>query len=149
MMDAVITLISATVSTLGFAIIFRVRTNRLVYATLCGFLASLISVLCEHAGGSVFVSCLLSALGATLFSELCARWRRAPSTVFLLPGLIPLVPGSSLYYTLYGLLNGDEFMFWQYAQVVFQAGFGISAGIIAASSLWSVYQQLRQRKTAC
>jgi len=56
---------------------------------------------------SISMSYLIAALGITLACELSARLFRAPSTVFLFPGIIPLVPGGGMYYTMSYLIAGD------------------------------------------
>ena len=57
------------------------------------------------------VSAPVAVLIATLPLTLCARffsvYHKAPVTVFLLPGIFPLVPGAGIDYTAYYFLRDD------------------------------------------
>ena len=61
------------------------------------------------------VSAPVAVLIATLPLTLCARffsvYHKAPVTVFLLPGIFPLVPGAGIYYTAYYFLRDDRTLF--------------------------------------
>ena len=47
---------------------------------------------------------------ATLFAELLARIMKSPTTVFLIPAIIPFVPGARLFFMMYSLLNSEFVM---------------------------------------
>ena len=53
---------------------------------------------------TIFTS-FIGALVVALLSELAARQFKMPVTIFLIPGIIPLVPGRSLYYTMFELVE--------------------------------------------
>jgi len=44
-----------------------------------------------------------------ILSELCARKFKMPATVFLTSGIIPLVPGRGLYYTMFELVQNNYY----------------------------------------
>ena len=67
--------------------------------TLCGGLGTL--------AGNVFLSALVASMGVCLWSEGMARVRKAPANIFMIPGIIPLLPGGALYYTMSALIGGD------------------------------------------
>ena len=43
----------------------------------------------------------------TLSSRVSAVWQRCPVTVFLISGIIPLVPGAGVYWTAYYLIMNN------------------------------------------
>ena len=43
----------------------------------------------------------------TIATRAFAIVRRAPVTLFLIPGIFPLVPGAGIYYTAYAFITGD------------------------------------------
>ena len=49
----------------------------------------------------------IDALFAAFAAEFLAKFIKAPVTVFLTPTILPLVPGSSLYYTIEAFFQGD------------------------------------------
>lgn len=91
---------AAVLGTVGFSIMFSVPRE---YYPLCGFVG----------GAGWLLYCLVlpyadppeATLAATvlvvLLSRLCAVWRRCPVTIFLIPGIIPLVPGGDIYWMAY------------------------------------------------
>ncbi len=39
--------------------------------------------------------------------ELFARYFKKPATVYIIPGIVPLVPGAGMYYTMLALVEKD------------------------------------------
>ncbi|HXE73132.1 MAG TPA: threonine/serine exporter family protein, partial [Candidatus Nitrosotenuis sp.] len=64
-----------------------------------------------------------------------ARLQRLPSTVYTVPGILPLVPGSRAYQATVALLAGDSAAAGGQAQAAFLAAGGIAAGVLLASAL--------------
>ena len=62
-----------------------------------------------------------------------ARILKSPTTVFLIPAIIPFVPGAMLFYMMYNLINGDISKFNTYFSNLGLASLGIAVGIILAS----------------
>jgi len=119
--------------TLGFAVLFKVRARHLPFAGACGLLTWFLYYTVTFFGGSLFLAAFLSSAVATVFAECCARLRHAPAPVFLVPGTIPIVPGSDLYYTMRYLLFGDFDVFANYLMRALLVGIGIGGGIVAVS----------------
>lgn len=66
-----------------------------------------------------------------------ARVRKAPVTVFLVPGILPLLPGSFLYYAMQALMAGQMELFQHNAVTLILVTLGISCGIVGASVLFT------------
>lgn len=119
----------AGVGSLGFCLLFNVRAARIPYTVVGAMITWMIYLFAEAAGMTVFVCSLLSAVFATIFSEVLALRLRAPVTAFLMPVLIPLVPGGSLYHTVYNLITGDAALSSQYMNATLMTCLGIVLGI--------------------
>ncbi len=143
-------LLSAAVGSLGFALIFRVRPRYLAPATLGGTLAYAVYFLLDLLGLHIFATNFFAAAVGALFSELCARALKAPSVVFLIPCIIPLVPGSLLYYTMSHLLAGAYDVSFTYLTGTLLTALGIAGGMIVVSVLFSVsthvYRRIKAKK---
>ncbi len=50
---------------------------------------------------------LVAVIPLTIATRAFAIVRRAPVTLFLIPGIFPLVPGAGIYYTAYAFITGD------------------------------------------
>jgi len=99
--------VSALIGTVGFALIFSIGTKRLVWASLGGLLTWVMYELAILFGGGPLIAAFASSLFMSLYSEAMARIVRAPTVVFLFPSAIPIVPGGSLYYSMYNLISYD------------------------------------------
>ena len=88
--------------------------------------------------GEVFLSSLAAATAICLWSETLARVRKAPANIFLIPGIIPLLPGGALYYTMNALISGDVATVIQKGQETGLVALGIVGGILIASELMRV-----------
>lgn len=147
MMMAIWKIVLADLGTLGFALYYHVRPRHIPMAALGGVIAQLCSALVDHAGGSLLLSSLVAALAICVWSETMARVRRAPANVFLIPGVVPLLPGGKLYYSMSGLLQGDQASFVLYGTQAIFVTFGVVGGIVLASeTVKIVLDVLRWRK---
>lgn len=134
MTDIILKIIFGTLATLGFAIIFRLKPSHWAFATFAGFGACIsYFVFAEVFYNSVFLPNVIAAFVCAFLSEIFARFCKAPSTVFLLPGCIALVPGSTLYYSMSNLLNSDYQSAAQNLLITAEVGIAIGGGIIIAS----------------
>lgn len=135
MTDIVIKIIFGTLATFGFAIIFRLKPSHWIFATLAGFGACVVYFAFDNIFNSVFIPNIMAAFVCAFLSEVFARFCKAPATVFLLPGCIALVPGSTLYYSMSNLLNSDFKSAAQNLLTTAEVAIAIGGGIIIASLL--------------
>lgn len=126
------------VATFGFALNFKLRDNRqLLVAAFSGAVGYGVVQLLKLVLDGETVPTLLAALLVGLLGEFFSRRIKAPALIIILPGIIPLVPGSRLYTTMLHFVQEE---FWlatdQAVQTAFIAG-AIALGILLAS-LFSV-----------
>lgn len=127
--DGLMQILWAGVGSLGFCLLFNVRRERFVHIMAGAMITWAIYLAAQAVGQSVFVCSLLSAVFATIFCEILALWLKAPVTAFLMPVLIPLVPGGGLYNTVYHLITRDSAMMRGYANDTIMTCFGLVLGI--------------------
>lgn len=95
----------ATLASMGFAVIFNIRKEHLFIGSISGGVAWFFYSLFNMGGfNSTFAIFMGSAL-MSLYSELMARRHKTPATAFIVCGMIPLVPGGGMYYTVYEYVN--------------------------------------------
>ncbi len=103
----IIQLLSGAAGSVGFGLIFNLRKKYLPLVAAGGFLGWLVYLLCSrYIWEGVFLPTLAASFATAIFAEVLARVCRAPSTLFFLTAVIPLVPGRTLYYCA-ALWNGD------------------------------------------
>lgn len=126
-------IIASLIGAVTFAIIFKTSMRHLPFVAIAGLATYAIYYIVVFFNGSVFLAAFISTLFTALFAEFCARWRRAPAAVFLFPGIIPTVPGGSLYYAMRQLLSGDLAGALDYLGSTLAVGLGIAGGIMIVS----------------
>ena len=133
-MDIIFRIIAGVVSTIGFAIIFRLRVKHIPLAAIDGLVACVVYFVClEFISDDLFIANMLASFATAGFAEICARVGKAPSTIFLLPGCIALVPGGSLYNAMRCLLIKDFNEFGAQLLTTGKVAIAIGGGIIAVS----------------
>ena len=134
---AIIQIITGAIGSLGFALIAHIRVKHLAVATLGGMLSWLLFLPGYMMTGDVFLPNLFSTMAIYAWSEIMARVKKAPVTVFLVPGILPLLPGSSLYYAMQALMAGQMELFQHNTVTLILVTLGISCGIVGASVLFT------------
>lgn len=135
MREGLLQILCAGLGTFAFALFFHVRSRHLLLATLGGALSWLLYLLVFQGTGNVFLSALAASLGVCLWAEILARVRKAPANIFLIPGIIPLLPGGALYYTMSALIAGEMDIVIQRGRETGLMALGIVVGILIASEL--------------
>lgn len=130
----ILSVISAFISTIGFSIVFHVQRKHLITCGTVGAIGWLIYLLINERYNSVVLASFIAALVVTALSYLLAKKRKTPITVFLVSGIIPLVPGLGLYRMMAALLVENYTSALDYATLTFEIA-GVIAGAIVIISL--------------
>jgi len=127
-------------ATFSFGIIFNVRSKKIIFSALVGGVSWATYLFCLELSGSVIFSFFISSVALTICSELFARLIKTTVTSFLISGLIPLVPGSGIYYTMYHILEKDTENAISKGAETFFVAVAISFGIVVVSSLIRIFK---------
>ena len=95
------------VATVAFAILFHVPRAQYVWCGITGMAGWACYLLYLAVSPSAPMASLLATAVLTVFSRAFAVRRRCPSTIFLICGIFPLVPGAGIYYTAYSFILGE------------------------------------------
>lgn len=126
-------IMTAAAGTLGYCLLINVKRNKIVYGCLGGVVSTFLYCACVEAGLTPLLQNLIPAAVVTLYAEVLARVIKAPATVFLIPSIIPLVPGGRLYYTMRAIVDGDADSAKIYAMETIVIALGIAVGIVVIS----------------
>ena len=102
-------------------------------------------LLADH--GSV-MRFLVATIVVAIMSETFARIFKAPATVFLVVGIIPLVPGGGIYYTMEALINGDMALFVRKGLETAASAGAIAVGCSLVSSVARIITVWRRHRLA-
>lgn len=100
-------LLVAFAAAFAFSVIFNVSKSELIFCGLVGLVGQSVYLAVSQATGEATASVLLAAAASTALSRILATIRKMPVTVFLLSGIISLVPGMGMYNTVYSIISSD------------------------------------------
>ncbi|MBE5906162.1 MAG: threonine/serine exporter [Lachnospiraceae bacterium] len=143
MLRVFIEMLTASIACFGFSIIYQARPNRLVLCGLSGGITWGVCCLAREFNDNLFIYYMIAAAFGTLLSEFLARRTKCPATIFLIPALLPMVPGGSLYYTTYAVVTGDHKGAVYYGQNTALAALGIAVGLVTVSVLMYYYNEFK------
>ena len=135
MTEIIIQLITGMLGSLGFALLFGLKKRYLVSAALGGLLNWGLYIIGMHFWDAIFFAGLLASAASAFYSEVMARIQKAPATLFFITSVIPLIPGSTLYYACSNAVARDWTQAKYYANVTLQYALAIAAG---ACIIWAI-----------
>ncbi len=135
--------ILAFISTLMFSAFFSAPKKSLPLAGLLGGLSwTLYLLISDYFGYSKVLAAFIATLVASILAEISAKKFKKPATIFVIPCLLPLVPGAGVYYTMSAFVNGEATAFAKFMETFSIAG-AIAFGIMVSS----VFSNSIKRKT--
>ena len=75
--------------------------------------------------GNIFLPTLFASFVTDVYAEILARICKETSTSFFVTSIIPLIPGSTLYYCMNSILEGNTVQALEYGRDTFLFAFGI------------------------
>lgn len=134
------------ISTIGFSVLFNVPKKSLFYAGITGAIGWSLYVYTDNITFSASFSNFIASIMVAILGEVFARIDKKPVTVFVIPGIVPLVPGYGMYLTMINLIN-DNFNKAATTGIdtLFKAG-SIVMGIILVSSIAKIIKKSKAKK---
>lgn len=138
MTKAMLEILMCTVGTFGYALVFQLRGRHLAVAVIGGALSWICYLGAFSVYASPFLSTVLAAAVVCLWSEAMARLHKAPANLFLAPGIVPLIPGGKLYYTMAAIVSNEMSEALHLGMDTLCIAFSIAGGIVLASEITRV-----------
>lgn len=141
MKDIIIELIMAFLGSMGFALLYRINRKILLSASMGGALAWMIYLFVFRKTSASFSSTLIASGFAALYAEVLARIKKVPVLIYFIPAVVPMIPGSKLYYTMYFGMQGNvekSKMFWE---DTLKISIAIALGMCIVWSVIMVYKR--------
>ncbi len=125
-MSLLIQTVGAFFAVLALSVTIGVPRKYLLYSGITGGAGWFLYLAMMEAGVKEFMSMFIATVLVALASNLFARILKAPVSIYLIPGILPLVPGLGMYRTVYYIINQDNGMAGYYFSNTMQI-----AGMIA------------------
>ena len=139
------TLVSV-IATFGFCIAFNIRGKKIFFAALGGGLSWFCYSLPKLFGLSEISSLFISAVVFSTYSEILARIFKTPVTTFVICALIPLVPGSGMYYTMREAISGNITKSLELGLNTFASAGTLALGVLFVSTLTRLIFSAKRKK---
>jgi uncharacterized membrane protein YjjB (DUF3815 family) len=141
-LTGLIQIFTGFLGSLGFSILFNIRGRKLWVASLGGLISWTIFLLLEPVFQGEASRYFFAAAAVTVYSEFFARVLKTPTTTFITVSLIPLIPGSSLYYTMAYAFESDVVRFLDKGIDTLMLASSLALGIIVATTLTKIFYRL-------
>jgi uncharacterized membrane protein YjjB (DUF3815 family) len=137
----IIQVIGTFAAVISFAIIIGVPRQFLGHAGFVGAVGWLVYLILGNAGLSVVARMFYAALVVSLISHSFARIKKTPVTLFLIAGILPLVPGVGMYQIVYNLITNNSSMAAHYfTETLLIAGM-IALAIFVMDTIFRIFQK--------
>lgn len=134
----IVQVIGAFVAVITVATILSIPKKFLITAGGISALSWFVYLVCRDHKVSVAMSTLAATLAIALVSHILARLLKAPVTIFLIPGILPLVPGINTYRIGYYLIQDDGVQASYYFNLTLQVAGMIAIGIFIMDTIFRV-----------
>lgn len=139
-------LLMALLGSVGFSLRFHLRKTLILPAAIGGLLGWVVYLVCSNIFmQGIFISCLIASICVALYSEILARVLKAPATLFLIPGAVPLIPGSSLYYSMSYAVSGEWSVAKDYSIRMLEFALGIAIGISLVLAFFVMKERVKKQ----
>ncbi len=126
--------IACGVGAVGFCFLFNIHNLGILFCTTGGILTWIVHCLLIQAGIPEMGAVLLASIFAAIYAEVMARRRKCPAIGYLILGLISLIPGASLYYTISHILKSEMSAFADRGLKTIAIAGLMAAGILLVST---------------
>ena len=135
-------------ATAGFSIVFNIQLEDIVFAVIGGVIVRIVLILSKFLLAQYpFVFTMLAAFFAALYSEILANTRKEPSTLYLYPSIIPLIPGDLFCYVAFGIVWKNSDLIVTHGPSLVLSLVGISLGFVLCSTVVHYVRKFKFLKT--
>lgn len=127
--------IFATVATAGFAVFFNVPLKLLLPPAVVGGIGWVVYLVIMEVTNNMSLSGFLAAASVSAMSEVLARKMYQPAILFVIPGILPLIPGIGLYNTMLAIIQEDYLLAATKGASAILLSCSIALGVLVVAAL--------------
>ncbi len=139
--------IAGLIGTFGFGLMFNMHGKGIPFALLGSVISWPVCVLCMRFGLAEPIAYLIGAVVSAFYAEIMARIRKCPATSYLMCALVPLIPGSGIYYTMDFIRRGMVSEAYDKGMLTAAIAGSMAVGVLLISTgfrMWSVFKRNRK-----
>lgn len=132
-------------SCIGFCLLINIPRRSILAASCVGGLAWLTYQGMMSTGSTKATAAFLGACVVALVSDIFSKWLKEAATVFIIPGILPLVPGAGMYYTMTSIINNDYAKAASTANETFFVAGAIALALLVVGSFLRIFTSIRRK----
>lgn len=141
----ILQVIGAFLGVVGMSVVIGVPKKLILYSGAVGAVGWWIYLLLEQQYPTLSIlQAFVATMVVSLISHIFARVLKAPGTVFLIPGIMPMVPGAGMYRTAYYTFKGSSDLASYYLSQTVQIAGVIALAIFIMDSVFKIIQLKKQ-----
>ncbi len=138
-------LIGSFFASYSFGVIFNIKKRNLFFAALGGVICSLLHYLLSSWINNEFITFLICSSAISFYCEVMARIEKTPVTSFFICGVISLVPGGMMYYTMQEIIKGNMSQSVMYCLGAIADAGAIALGVSVAQTILKLIGVIRKK----
>lgn len=129
-------------ASLCFGVFLSVPKFDLLIGGIIGGISWALYIILMRISGEIILPYFVSTLTIGILGNVSSKITKRPTFLYMLPGIIPLVPGYSLYYTMfYSITEKYDLALRKGFETLF-IGLAISSGLIISESLKKIFNNI-------
>ena len=137
-------LFAAAIGIGGYSVMARASLRSLLPSLVVGVIGTGVYLVSLEVGLPEFASNLFGATVIYIGCAISAKLFKAPTTIFLIPAQIILVPGKYLYQTVSNLLADEYSLAWESCLMTFEVSAGIACGLVCGLIIFSISMSIQK-----
>lgn len=137
----IIQVLAAFLAITAFSVVLYTSKKHVVFCGIAGALGWFTYLVLEPFGVSVVMRNFFVALVVAFLAHIFARSLKAPVTIFLATGILPVVPGAGMYQIAYQMFVGDHEMTSFYLIQTIQIAGVIALAVFLTDSFFRIFQR--------
>ncbi|HLU21764.1 MAG TPA: threonine/serine exporter family protein [Bacillaceae bacterium] len=139
-------LVLSFIAAVGFGIIFNAPRKALIQCGIVGMLGWIVYIVMEDNGFDVVQASFSGAFIVAIIGHMMARKYKTPIIVFIVAGIIPLVPGGTSYDAMRHVASNDYANAIPLAMKAFIIASAIAMGLVFAEVIMQFVLKLFKKK---
>ncbi|KMT22165.1 threonine/serine exporter family protein [Clostridium cylindrosporum] len=127
-------------------VLFNIERKNLVWAGISGSIGWVLFAIVKAATASPAMATFVGAAGIGVYSEIMARVKKTPASIFSITGIYPLVPGITAYNTVKYIVEDDLAMALNKGIETAAVAGAIAFGIMTVTAAFQFITRFKQRK---
>jgi len=132
-------IVLAFMSAVGFSVLFNIPRRSILSAGFCGAVGWGMYLLIFSSSQSAVLASFCGALAVGLSGEFFAKICKKPATIYVVPGIIVLVPGYGFYQAMHLLTGGKHMEAAKVGSQAFFIAIAIACGILITVSIMKIF----------